>query len=435
MNDQVNSARGINRAAALDLAPLLQRRELSAEAVARACLERVEQREQVIGAWSFLDEEKLLSQARALDAQPVRGPLHGLPVGIKDIMATADMPTEYGSPIYRNHRPAWDAACVAAIRAAGGLIMGKTVTTEFAVMHPGKTVNPCNPAHTPGGSSSGSAAAVADFMAPFALGTQTGGSVIRPASFCGIVGYKPSFGMINRHGVKPVSESLDTVGILARSVADAALLCAAITGRAGLGNSSPVHGPRIGIWRTYEWSEASSESIAAVERAASVFAAAGAQVREASMPELLIGLDEAQHTIEYFEMAGSLAFESQKYGDRLSANLSERVEKGRNIVPEVYDQKLAVADACRQLMAGVFSEFDALLAPSAVGEAPQGLGSTGNAVFNRGWTLLRLPCVTLPAWHGPKGLPVGVQLVGAFREDRKALSIARWAERSLAAAT
>jgi Asp-tRNA(Asn)/Glu-tRNA(Gln) amidotransferase A subunit family amidase len=433
MNDQVNSAWAINRASALDLAPLLQRRELSAEAVARACLERVEQREQAIGAWSFLDAGKLLSQARALDAQPVRGPLHGLPVGIKDIMATADMPTEYGSPIYRNHRPAWDAACVAAIRAAGGLIMGKTVTTEFAAMHPGKTVNPCNPAHTPGGSSSGSAAAVADFMAPFSLGTQTGGSVIRPASFCGIVGYKPSFGMINRHGVKPLSESLDTVGVLARSVGDAALLCAAITGRAGLTDPFPVQAPRIGIWRTYEWSKASSESIAAVERAASVFAAAGAQVREASMPELLAGLDEAHHTIEYHEMAGSLAFERQQHGDRLSANLSERLEKGRNIVPALYDQALAVADACRRLIAGVFVDFDVLLTPSATGEAPQGLGSTGNAVFNRGWTLLRVPCVTFPAWHGPKGLPVGVQLVGAFREDRKALSIARWAERALAA--
>ncbi len=199
----------------------------------QACLARIEDREAAVGAWAFLDRELALAQARALDAGSTRGPLHGLPVGIKDIIATADMPTEYGSPIYAGHRPAWDAACVSAIRAAGGVVMGKTVTAEFAASHPGKTRNPHNLAHTPGGSSSGSAAAVADGMVPLALGTQTGGSVIRPASFCGVVGYKPSFGLVSRHGVKPLSESLDTVGVFARSVRAAGLLAGVIARRQG----------------------------------------------------------------------------------------------------------------------------------------------------------------------------------------------------------
>src|ERR1043166_8199413 len=214
----------LNRLPATQVAAQLASRRISAEQYVRACLARIAEREHEIGAWAYLDPEQALEQARALDASPLRGLLHGMPVGIKDIIDTADMPTEYGSPIYANNRPAWDAACVSALRGAGAIIMGKTVTSELATSYRGKTANPHNPAHTPGGSSSGSAAAVADFMVPLALGTQTGGSTIRPASFCGVVGYKPSFGLINRHGVKPVSESLDTIGLIARSVPDVGLL-------------------------------------------------------------------------------------------------------------------------------------------------------------------------------------------------------------------
>ena len=237
------------RLTAVELAAGVARRTLSAERVAREHLERIAEREPSVGAWVHLDPDHVLSQARALDQAAVRGPLHGVPVAIKDIIATADMPTEYGSPIYRHHRPAWDAACVTALRAAGAIIFGKTVTTEFATSYAGKTVNPHDATRTPGGSSSGSAAAVADFMVPLALGTQTGGSVIRPASFCGVVGYKPSFAAINRHGVKPLSESLDTVGVLARSVADAGLARVRDDGSTGLGETacrSKRHGSGCG---------------------------------------------------------------------------------------------------------------------------------------------------------------------------------------------
>jgi Asp-tRNA(Asn)/Glu-tRNA(Gln) amidotransferase A subunit family amidase len=219
-----------NEYSVTEAAALLASGKLSAVQLAEDCLARVERREQEVQAWAYLDPEHLLAQARASDSQPRRSLLHGIPVAVKDIIDTADMPTEYGSPIYAGHRPQWDAACVAMLRNAGALVMGKAVTVEFAARHPGKTRNPHNTAHTPGGSSSGSAAAVADCMVPLALGTQTGGSVIRPSAYCGIVGFKPTFNIINRSGVKPNSESLDTVGIMARTVDDVSLLFSAITG-------------------------------------------------------------------------------------------------------------------------------------------------------------------------------------------------------------
>jgi len=403
----------------------------NAERIARACLERIEEREAAVGAWAFLDPQIVLEQARALDASERRGPLHGVPVGIKDIIATVDMPTQYGSPVYAGHRPAWDAACVAAIRAAGGVVMGKTVTTEFAASYPGKTRNPHNLAHTPGGSSSGSAAAVADGMVPVALGTQTGGSVIRPASFCGVVGYKPTFGLISCHGIKPLAESLDTVGVFARSVKEAGLLAGVIARRPELVNLAPSLAPRIGVWHTFEWHEASRDSVAAIENAARLAAAAGAEVREAGMPQALSAIDDAHHAIERFEMVDSLAYEMHCHRDRLSQKLRERVEEGERIAVDDYDQARRTARLCRELMHGVFKEFDVLLVPSATGEAPKGLESTGSAVFNRGWTLLQLPCITVPGFHGSQGLPVGVQLVGASREDARLLAFARWVERVL----
>lgn len=421
----------MNRQSATEVAPLVFRRELSAERLARDCLERVAEREPGIGAWAAIEPEQVLAQARKLDANPVRGPLHGLPVGIKDIIDTADLPTEYGSLIYRGHRPAWDAACVAAIRAAGGVIMGKTVTTEFAASHPGKTVNPHNPRHTPGGSSSGSAAAVADFMVPLAIGTQTGGSVIRPASYCGIIGYKPTFGTINRHGVKPLAESLDTVGVMARTVTDAALLAAAITGRTALRELPAVDRPRIGVWRGRQWDEAGPDTVAALEQAARRLAQRGARLSDAAVPGPFEQADAAHHDIEYFEMARALAFERQRHAALLTPKLLSRIVQGERIAPEIYDARRAIAAECGGLLAAVFADFDVLLAPSATGEAPEGLESTGNAVFNRSWTLLHVPCVTVPAFRGANGLPVGVQVIGPFGEDGKTLAIADWIHRAL----
>jgi amidase len=399
-----------------------------AERTVRAALERIQAREPEVGAWVWLDPQAALVQARALDAGSPRGPLHGVPVGIKDIIATADMPTAYGSPIYAGHRPAWDAACVAAIRAAGGIVMGKTVTTEFAASHPGKTRNPHDLARTPGGSSSGSAAAVADGMVPAALGTQTGGSVIRPASFCGVVGFKPSFGRVSRHGVKPLSESLDTVGVLAASVHQAALLAGVLARRSDWSEVRAEKPRRIGLWRTFEWQQASPDAAAALERATRLAEAAGATVAEVRMPPALAALDETHHAIERFEMADSLAYELQHHRDRVSPRLRARVEEGAAIPAAAYDDAQRRAVTYREAMHAVFADLDVLLTPATPGEAPAGLESTGSAVFNRGWTLLHLPCITVPGMRGARGLPLGVQLVGAAGADARLLAFAAWME-------
>src|SRR5438094_2753451 len=254
---------------------------LSAEALTRACLDRIAAREGLVGAWHYLDPEAALAAARQRDAEPPRGPLHGIPLAVKDLIDTADMPTGYGSPIYEGHRPAADAACVALARAAGAVVLGKTVTTEFACFTAGKTANPHNPQHTPGGSSSGSAAAVADAMVVLAFGSQTAGSIIRPAAFCGVVGYKPTYGTINRGGVKMITDTLDTIGVLASSLPDTALFVAALSDRRELVIDQPeADAPRVGLCRTYEWNHASPETVTAVEQAARALDKAGASVRD-----------------------------------------------------------------------------------------------------------------------------------------------------------
>jgi Asp-tRNA(Asn)/Glu-tRNA(Gln) amidotransferase A subunit family amidase len=255
----------------------LATREITAVSLLQDCLERIAERESAVHAWTFLDTDAAMQRARALDAQPSTGLLHGLPIAVKDLFDTFDMPTSYGSPIYANHRPAWDAACVALARAAGAIVVGKTVTTEFATFHPGPTRNPRNLQHTPGGSSSGSAAAVADGMVPLAFGSQTAGSTVRPAAFCGVVGYKPTFGLVARVGVKMISDTLDTIGVLARSVPDVALFVAALTDRHELlTDSATADAPRIGMCRTYEWNRAQPETVAMFEGAAERLRAAGA---------------------------------------------------------------------------------------------------------------------------------------------------------------
>ncbi len=421
-----------NELGALDAARRICRRELSAEALVRACLARIEEREAVVGAWTHLDADAALAQARALDAGPVRGPLHGLPLGVKDLIDTADMPTAYGSPIYAGHRPAWDAACVASARAAGAVVLGKTVTTEFATYHPGKTANPHNPAHTPGGSSSGSAAAVADFMVPLACGTQTAGSVIRPAAFCGVVGFKPSFGLISRAGVKSLAESLDTIGVFARDVADAALFAGVLAGRDLLPPATP-RPPRVGLCRTDEWEQAAPEAKGAFETAATRLAAAGAKVSDIDLPAEFSGLVAAQTEIMAYEAAQALAYETHAHNEQLSTRLRALIAQGVALAPARHDENRLLARRCRQLLADAFRDVDILMAPSAPGEAPAGLAATGNPVFNRIWTLLGTPCVHLPFAQGLCGLPVGVQAVGPRGGDRATLAAAAWAHAALAA--
>ncbi len=272
-------------------------RRLTAEALTAAYLDRIEAREAVVGAWHYLDRETALATARQRDAEPPRGPLHGIPIAVKDLIDTVDMPTTYGSAIYRNHRPAADASCVALAKAAGAVVLGKTVTTEFAAFTPGKTANPRNPAHTPGGSSSGSAAAVADGMAPLGFGTQTAGSVIRPAAYCGCIGYKPSFGLINRAGVKPLADSLDTVGILARTVEDAAFFAGLLSERPALRHLAvPSQAPRFGLYRTPMWDAAEPATAAALDAAREALERAGAAVAELA---IAARASRAQRRAEY----------------------------------------------------------------------------------------------------------------------------------------
>ena len=404
--------------------------KLTSQELVGACLERIAARETAVGAWAFLDPDQALAEARARDqAKPV-GPLHGVPIGVKDVMDTSDMPTSYGSRAYRGHQPRADAACVALARAAGAVILGKTVTTEFAAMSPGKTRNPVNPAHTPGGSSSGSAAAVADRMVPLAFGTQTAGSIIRPAAFCGVVGYKPSFGTVAIAGTKIFAPSLDTIGGFAGDVADIAWFIAALTDRPNLEPREPASRPRIGLYRTEPWREAEPATIATLERAADSLASAGAKVAERGPFGAFEGLVRAQQTLMGYEGVRSFAWERFHRAEAIMPRTAALLTDGATISAAAYDEALATAAAARAAVPDFFGDCDAMLVPSAPGEAPP-IATTGDPVFNRPWTLLHLPCITLPASRGPMGLPVGVQLVGRFRDDVRLLAVARFAETAL----
>jgi Asp-tRNA(Asn)/Glu-tRNA(Gln) amidotransferase A subunit family amidase len=414
---------------AAEAARRIARRELSSVSLVNTCLERIAARERDVQAWAFFDPELARSQARKLDRETPRSLLHGVPVAIKDVIDTCDMPTEYGSPIYRGHRPPWDAACVAQLRQAGCVILGKTVTTEFANNHPSRTRNPRKLTHTPGGSSSGSAAAVADQMVPLALGTQTGGSTIRPASYCGTVGHKPSFGSINRAGLKFVAESLDTIGIFARSAEDVGLAAHVLTGRPMPDLAAPPRPPHIGLCRTPRWQEADSAMRAAVEAAAAVAAKAGARVTDFEMPAGSERLFDEHTIVMQYEEARAFAWEYAHHRGEISDTLLPRVEEGLRCPRAAYDAARALARDCRRRFADRMREVDFLLTPGAAGEAPEGYATTGSSLFNRVWTLLGVPCVSIPHGTGPRGLPLGVQLVGAFDADMELLAWAGWMEK------
>ena len=422
----------LNTLSAVEAAHRIAAKTITSEALVRDCLERIAAREDAVQAWEYVDRDAALKQARAADAGPPSGLLHGLPVGVKDLIDTVDMPTTYGSQVYAGHRPAWDAPCVALMRAAGGIVLGKTVTTEFAGMYPGKTRNPHDLTHTPGGSSSGSAAAVADFMVPLAFGSQTAGSVIRPAAFCGVVGYKPSFGLISRVGVKALSDTLDTIGTLARTVPDAALLAAAVSGRSDLLVAKPLPAkPRVGICHTYEWKQVRPETVAAFEYAATRLAAAGVTVKEIKLPPTYASLVQAQTDIQLAEQAQSLAYERLTYRAQISERLRDILDAGMNVLPERYDAAQTLARNCRRTLTEVFTDCDVLLAPSAPGAAPAGLDSPGDPLFSRIWTLLRVPCVNIPLAISASRLPVGLQVIGAVGSDAQTLATAHWLHQEL----
>ncbi len=421
-----------HRLPATHLVRLIEGGELTAEAVVASCLERIAEREPVVRAWSYLAAERALAQARAADKARKETLLNGLPFGLKDIFDTADMPTGYGSPIYAGWRPANDASAAALPRAAGGILLGKTVTTEFANRHPGPTTNPHDPAFSPGGSSSGSTAAVADFMVPLAIGTQTGGSVIRPAAYCGVVGYKPSFGLFPPAGMRINTEAFDTVGIMARSVADIALFRAAMMAIPYEPPAMPESPPRLGLCRAPHWGEAQPEGRAVLEAAADRLATAGAIIRETELPRECAEGDEIQATLGSFEGLRNHMPELYRHEALLSPALRDgKIASGRKLTLEEFRGAWRSVERARIAAREWASGFDAILTLPAPGQAPRGLASTGSAVFNALWTQLYMPCLTLPAERGPEGLPVGVQLVGRRHDDARLLEVALWVERRL----
>ncbi len=398
---------------------------VTALAVSESCLERVDAVEHLVEAWTFLDRELVRHQAAALDALPVRGLLHGVPVGVKDIIDTADMPTENGTVLHAGRRPQSDAVVVARLRAAGAVIFGKTVTTELATYAPGKTRNPHHPAHTPGGSSSGSAAAVAAGMVPAAIGTQTNGSVIRPAAFCGVVGYKPGFGLIPREGVLRQSPALDQVGVFARSVEDAALLAAVLCdGEAGehlLSATSGSAQPRLAWMRTAAWPRAGADTRAAFEGFARRF-----NLAELEMPAAVAPAWDWQRTLMEAEIAENYADEWTRGREQLSASLQAQIERGLATAAEAVAAARAQIAVVNAAFDPLFGQVDAIVTPAVPGTAPPGLDSTGDPAFCTLWTFAGLPAITLPLLSGANGLPLGVQLVARCGNDAALIRAARW---------
>jgi Asp-tRNA(Asn)/Glu-tRNA(Gln) amidotransferase A subunit family amidase len=414
---------------ALDLARRIESGQLTPRAVVEMCAEAIAARESEVRAFTVLDLEK--ARQAAEDQRLAALPLRGLPVAFKDIYDTADFPTQYGSPIYSGHQPRADATAVVMARRAGGIVIGKTVTTEFASLVPSVTCNPHNLEHTPGGSSSGSCAAIAAGMVPVTFGTQTAGSVIRPASFCGVAGFKPSYRMIPLVGVKDVSWHLDTAGVFGAGVADVAFAAAAVTGRDLRVDGKTLTPPRIAVARTHLWNEASPAMQKALETAARAAEAAGAKVSDLTMPPILEQAYAAQFVIQDYETACSLAFEYDRHRDKIDPRLRDALDTGTGISAEDYDAARRTASRGRQVLADCMADYDVVLTPAAPGAAPRGFATTGNAMFNRLWTLMGAPCVNVPGMTD-NGLPLGMQIVGRFGRDRTTLEAALFIERAIA---
>jgi Asp-tRNA(Asn)/Glu-tRNA(Gln) amidotransferase A subunit family amidase len=415
---------------ALDLAARLEAGKITPRAVVEMCAEAIAAREKDIGAFATLD---LAAARRAADDPRLSSlPLRGLPVGFKDIFDTADLPTQYGSPVYANNRPAADATAVVMTREAGGIVVGKTVTTQFASLVPSATRNPRNLAHTPGGSSAGSAAAVAAGMAPIAFGTQTAGSVIRPAAFCGVAAFKPSYRLIPMVGVKDVAWHLDTAGLFGAGVADVAFAAAAVLQRELRVDRAVPAAPRIAVARTHLWPKASPAMQQAVETAARIAAAAGAKVADLELSPIVEDAYEAQFTIQDYENIRALAFEYERHRDRLDPLLRTQLDRAVAISADEYDAARRLASRARQLLADAMADHDVILTPSAPGAAPHGFATTGDPMFNRLWTLMGAPCINVTGMNDGDSLPLGIQIVGRFGRDHAALEAALFVERAIA---
>jgi Asp-tRNA(Asn)/Glu-tRNA(Gln) amidotransferase A subunit family amidase len=405
----------------------LRRGEFSSLQLTEALLARIAEREAGTGAWAWCDPAAARACARAADATPAESLLHGIPVGIKDIMHTAGIPTGMGSPIFDGFVPETSAEAVQRIEAAGGFVLGKTVTAELAYFTPGKTRNPWHPAHTPGGSSSGSAAAVAAGMVPVALGTQTNGSVIRPAAYCGVVGFKPSAGSVPGAGIQPFSPTLDQVGLFVREVQDAGLVAAVLTGDADLLELHPLAPPpRLLAVRSPVWPEAEPVQQAMFEACIAALRAAGAAVVERELPATFSDAHAVHRTIMAFEAAKQLAPLLSEHAAQLSAPLRQIVAEGLGIDSEHYHAALARRLELRQALAEFLSGADAIVTPPAAGEAPATLAHTGSPSFCTIWSLTGAPALTFPVGLGPQGLPLGLQLVGRADDDANLLAAAGW---------
>lgn len=440
--DRISEARALADLPAADLRERLARGALRATDLAAAFCDRIAASEAEIRAWAWHDRENALREARACDARRASGrptgPLHGLPVGIKDVIDTAGVPTENGTPLDAGRVPRADATIVARLRAAGAVMMGKTVATELAFMKPSATANPAAPGRTPGGSSAGSAAAVAAGHVPFAVGTQTGGSVIRPAAYCGVVGYKPSFGMIPRGGVLAQAPALDTIGVFARTVPDAALLADALAG-ADPGDPSVAPGPPPRLFETATarppvpptlaflrppgWAEADAVMREAMEEFARLL---GPRCFEEPLPADFLEAAGARERINCAEMAWSYAGYEARGAEVLSPVVRAAMARGRAVSAPAYLEALALRPRLLEPVDEILERADALLVPAAPGPAPEGLEGTGDPIFNGLWTLIGVPAVTLPLLQTPEGLPMGVQLIGRRGDDGRLLRTAVW---------
>jgi Asp-tRNA(Asn)/Glu-tRNA(Gln) amidotransferase A subunit family amidase len=432
----------LNWLSARDAARLIRDGAISSQQLAEACLGRVREVEPSVQAWQFLDAEHALAQARSLDearaaGQPT-GPLHGVPVGVKDIIDTRSMPTEDGTVLHAGRQPVADAAVVARLKAAGAVLMGKTVTTELATYAPGKTRNPHNPVHTPGGSSSGSAAAVAAGMVPLAVGTQTNGSIIRPASFCGVFGFKPTFGLIPRTGVLTQSPPLDQIGVFARTVEDIALITESLIGfdeqdkatqpRAAppltrVASSDPPLPPKLAAIRTPFWDQLDADAQAAYEELVAFLAD---RIEPFDLPASARQAIEWHRAVMEADLAASFEEEYERGREQISASLRGQIERGRTVSAVEYRKAVARIEVLNDGFRPLFDEFDAIVTPATLGAAPAGLESTGSPLLCTLWTLTGMPALSAPLLHAANGLPLGVQLVAARGDDARLLRTARW---------
>jgi Asp-tRNA(Asn)/Glu-tRNA(Gln) amidotransferase A subunit family amidase len=421
---------------------LLSEGKITALELTEACLARIAADEPRVQAWAFLDPELARAQARRRDEARrlgrAQGPLHGIPVGVKDILDTRDMPTEHGTVLHAGRRPTRDAAVVERLRADGAVIVGKTVTTELAVYHPGKTRNPHDPERTPGGSSSGSAAAVAAAMVPLAIGSQTNGSVIRPASYCGVFAFKPSFGLISRFGALAQSRPLDHIGVFARTIEDLALIAEPLIGfdvrdpdtrleatprlLETAGQDWPL-APDLALVKSPVWDQADDDLQAAFAELAE---ALGPRITEVDLPEAFKAAHGLHGVIMGVDLARSFAGEYARGRDQLSERLRGIIEDGQRALAIDYARALELVPALRDSLDPLFARYDMIVTPATTGQAPRGLSSTGSPAFCTIWTLLGLPAVSLPLLTGADGMPIGVQLVGRFGDDARVLRTARW---------